>query len=131
MRKIKNLFIIDDDDIFVFLTTKIIQSTGLVENISVFRDGEEGIEHIKSIAKDAEQLPDIILLDINMPIMDGWEFLEEYVKIKPDIEKDIKLYLASSSISPHDIARSKGISEVSDFIIKPFDKDRFIDMLKN
>lgn len=131
MSQVKNLFIIDDDEIFVFLTMKIIRSTGLVENISVFRDGEEAIEHLKSIANQQAMLPDVILLDLSMPIMDGWEFLEEYVKLKATIEKDIQLYLASSSISPHDIERSKGIKEVSDFIVKPFEKERFIEILKN
>ena len=130
MRSIKNLFIIDDDEIFVFLAMKIIQSTGLVEKVQVFKDGEEGIEFLKSIADDQSQWPEIVLLDLNMPVMDGWEFLEEYNQLKPDMLSEIRLYLASSSISPHDIERSKAIKTVTDFIIKPFEKERFIDMLK-
>lgn len=131
MKSIKNLFIIDDDEIFVFLTLKIIQSTGLVENVRIFKDGEEGIEHLRSISTDNEQWPEIVLLDLNMPIMDGWEFLDEYNQLNPEMLSSIKLYLASSSISPHDIERSKGINTVSDFIIKPFEKERFIEMLKD
>ncbi|MDF3076515.1 MAG: transcriptional regulator [Sphingobacteriaceae bacterium] len=129
MKPIKNLFIIDDDEIFVFLTLKIIQSTGRVENVQVFKDGEEGLEKLKSIQNEKEQWPEIVLLDLSMPIMDGWEFLEEYNALNPDMLNKVRLYLASSSISPHDIERSKRINTVSDFIIKPFEKERFIQML--
>jgi CheY-like chemotaxis protein len=65
-----------------------------------------------------------------MPIMDGWEFIEEYKQIKQKMDKEIKLYIFSSSISPHDIERAKTISEVNDFIIKPLVQDKFIEMLR-
>lgn len=131
MRSIKNLFIIDDDEIFVFLTLKIIQSTGLVEKIHVFKDGEEGLDRLKAIENDEAKWPEIVLLDLSMPIMDGWEFLDEYNLLNPKMINTIKLYLASSSISPHDIERSKTIDTVTDFIVKPFEKERFIKMLDN
>jgi CheY-like chemotaxis protein len=66
-----------------------------------------------------------------MPIMDGWQFLEEYVKINPRIGKKITIYICSSSISPDDVIRAKSISAVTDFIIKPMTKERLVEMLKN
>ena len=78
-----------------------------------------------------ESLPDIILLDLSMPIMDGWQFLDEFVKINPKIGKKITVFICSSSISPDDVARAKSINAVSDFIIKPMTKDKLIEIIKN
>lgn len=126
-----NVFIIDDDKLFVFLTKKTISMTNIETHISEFNDGQDAIDHLKEIAGSPELLPDVILLDLSMPIMDGWEFLQEYSAIEPRIEKKIKLYIFSSSISPHDIERAKNISVVTDFIIKPLFKEKFIEMIEN
>src|SRR5579871_1249947 len=124
-----NVFIIDDDQLFVFLTKKTINATEINTNINEFGDGQAAIEYLKENSGNTELLPDIILLDLSMPIMDGWEFLEEYVPLTNTLGKKIKLYIYSSSISPHDIERSKSINAVSDFIIKPLFKEKFIEML--
>lgn len=129
MEKIKNLALIDDDDTFVFLTKKVIEQTNLVEQIKVFANGRDAINFLKENSGKPDLLPEIILLDLNMPIMDGWQFLEDYIHLKPKMGKKITIYIISSSISPHDIERAKGISEVSDFIIKPVTKEKFISML--
>ncbi len=126
-----NVFIIDDDKLFVFLTKKTIGITKLDTRITEFGDGEAAINYLKEIAGNAELLPDIIFLDLSMPIMDGWEFLEEYGSLSPKLKKKIKLYIFSSSISPHDIEKAKNISVVTDFIIKPLLKEKFIEMVEN
>lgn len=128
---IKSLTLVDDDEVFVFLTKKIIQQTNLVELIRVFGNGLDAINFIKENLHDASSLPEIILLDLSMPIMNGWQFLDEFVKINPHIGKTITICVCSSSISPDDNARAKTISEVSDFIIKPITKDKLIDIIKS
>ena len=130
MTTLKNLTIVDDDDIFVFLTTKIIEQTNLVDLIKGFGNGLDAINFLKENKNNVDALPDIILLDLNMPIMNGWQFLEEYNKLNPTIGKKITIYICSSSISPDDITRAKTISEVSDYIIKPITKDKLIDLIK-
>ncbi|WP_082815670.1 response regulator [Flavobacterium chilense] len=122
---------VDDDDIFVFLTTKIIEQTNLVDLIKVFGNGLDAINFLKENKNNVDALPDIILLDLSMPIMNGWQFLEEYNKLNPTIGKKITIYICSSSISPDDITRAKTISEVSDYIIKPITKDKLIDLIKD
>ena len=107
MTSIKKVFFVDDDKLFVYLTRKTIEATNFGGQIKEFGDGEEAIDYLKQIADDTELLPDIILVDLNMPIMDGWEFLEEYMLIKPGMKKNATIYLVSSSISPHDIERAK------------------------
>jgi CheY-like chemotaxis protein len=64
-----------------------------------------------------------------MPVMDGWEFLDEYMLLDPAVRKKITLYICSSSISPHDLERAKSIGAVADFIIKPIAKEKFMEML--
>ena len=130
MTTLKTLTIVDDDDIFVFLTTKIIEQTNLVDLIKVFGNGLDAINFLKENKNNVDALPDIILLDLNMPIMNGWQFLEKYNKLNPTIGKKITIYICSSSISPDDITRAKTISEVSDYIIKPITKDKLIDLIK-
>ncbi len=130
MTTLKTLTIVDDDDIFVFLTTKIIEQTNLVDLIKGFGNGLDAINFLKENKNNVDALPDIILLDLNMPIMNGWQFLEEYNKLNPTIGKKITIYICSSSISPDDITRAKTISEVSDYIIKPITKDKLIDLIK-
>lgn len=130
MTTLKTLTIVDDDDIFVFLTTKIIEQTNLVDLINVFGNGLDAINFLKENKNNVDALPDIILLDLSMPIMNGWQFLEKYNKLNPTIGKKITIYICSSSISPDDITRAKTISEVSDYIIKPITKDKLIDLIK-
>ena len=130
MKPIK-IFLVEDDTTFVFLAKKTIQSTKIDTNIRVFGDGQETIDYLKQIANHTELLPDIMLVDINMPVMDGWEFLNEYNLFRPKLKKDIALYLVSSSISPFDIERAKSNNVVSDFLIKPLLKGKFLELFKD
>jgi CheY-like chemotaxis protein len=130
MNPIRTLTLIDDDDIFVFLTKKAIEQTKLVELIKVFENGLDALNFLKENKHNVNALPEIILLDLSMPIMNGWQFLEEYTKLHPTIGKNITIYICSSSISHDDITRAKAINEVSDYIIKPITKDKLIDLIK-
>jgi len=131
MTTIKQLTLVDDDEIFVFLTSKMLVHSKLVDLIKIFDNGYDALVFLKENLGNIDALPDIILLDLSMPIMDGWEFLEEYVKINPLIGKKITIYICSSSISPADVIRAKTINEVSDFIIKPITKDKLVELIKN
>lgn len=130
MRIIKNLTLIDDDDIFVFLTKKVVESTNLVELIKVFGNGLDAINFLKENCEDVGSLPEIILLDLSMPIMDGWQFLDQFTKLIPKIDKKITIYICSSSISPSDVLLAKKNSAVSDYIIKPVTKEKLIELIK-
>jgi CheY-like chemotaxis protein len=130
MKTIKNLTLIDDDDIFVFLTKKAIESTNLVELIKVFGNGLDAINFLKENCDNVDSLPEIILLDLSMPIMDGWQFLDQFTKLIPKIEKKITIYICSSSISPSDVLLAKKNNAVSDYIIKPVTKEKLIELIK-
>lgn len=131
MTALKQLTLVDDDDVFVFLTSRMLEKNKLVDVIKIFDNGYDALVFIMENLGNLEALPDIILLDLNMPIMDGWQFLDEYVKINPKIGKKITIYICSSSISPDDVVRAKAINAVSDFIIKPMTKEKLVDMIRN
>jgi CheY-like chemotaxis protein len=127
----KKVYLIDDDDIYVFLTKKTILKVLEDVDVEVFSDGLKAITHLKNIQNQPELLPDVIFLDLNMPVMDGWEFLEEYQELYSSFARKNQLYIVSSSISPHEMERSKNISVVSEFIIKPLVKEKFLEILQN
>ncbi|MEZ7498627.1 response regulator [Flavobacterium sp. Arc3] len=115
----KKIWIIDDDSIYQIIVTKIIQKTDLFSSISSFYDGKDGLEALISVIENKEALPDIILLDINMPVMDGWEFMEELVKLKFLINKQIDVYISSSSIAIEDKNNSKTYPAILGYLSKP------------
>ena len=131
MKETISIFLVDDDKLFIFLTKKTINATKLVSEIKEFNDGEQAIDYLKQISDTSHLLPDVIFLDLSMPIMDGWGFLEEYIKLEPKVGKKIKVYILSSSISPHDVERSRHISAVSDFLVKPLMKEQFVELFNS
>jgi CheY-like chemotaxis protein len=130
MNKVKTLGIVDDDKIYTFLVKKTIEQTDLVGMIKIFDHGLDAINFLKKNADNPDTLPEIILLDLSMPVLDGWGFLEEYILLSPNLGRKITIYIISSSISPYDIAKAKSISLVTDFIIKPISKEKLIEIFK-
>jgi CheY-like chemotaxis protein len=129
MNPIKTLSIIDDDEIYVFLAKKSIEQTNLINLIKVFGNGLDAINFLKENIDNPDSLPEIIFLDLAMPVMDGWEFLEEYLLFMPKLSRKITIYIVSSSISPFDIAKAKSINVVTDFIIKPIAKEKLLEII--
>jgi CheY-like chemotaxis protein len=122
--------IIDDDDVYQYTVTRTIEHNKLAKKILVFSDGEEAIQFLVDNISKNENLPDVIFLDINMPIMDGWQFLEEYVNLKPRIGKEITIYMVSSSVDSTDLERAKKISAISDYIIKPIKQEMLKEIIE-
>ncbi len=125
----KRICIIDDDKILIFLTKKLINAQDSSIEISEYGDGHEAIEFFKANMQNDSDFPDVIFLDISMPVMDGWEFLDEYSKIDMEIRKNIQLYMFSSSISAHDMERATANPNVNDYLTKPLTKEKLIEIL--
>lgn len=117
--------VIDDDIIHQFIMKKLVSDimSDNEKRILVFSNGLEGITYLKNTINKKEDLPDIILLDLNMPIMDGWGFLNEYENLFPRLGKDIAIYILSSSDNPKDIERVKEYQKVSGYLIKPITEE--------
>ncbi len=105
MRQINSICIIDDDPITVFGIKKILSTVVDCKNINTFKNGKLAIEGIQHTLDAHEEIPDIIFLDINMPIMDGWEFLDAFIKLS--IDKIVKINIITSSIDPFDMHKSE------------------------
>ncbi|HLO74680.1 MAG TPA: response regulator [Flavobacterium sp.] len=129
MKQIEILALVDDDDTFVFITQRIIEQTNHVKEIKVFNNGLDALNYLKDNLNNNYQLPEVIFLDLSMPIMDGWQFLDEFTSLKTEKTEKILIYICSSSISPHDITKAKEISSVTDFIIKPVTKDKLAEIV--
>jgi CheY-like chemotaxis protein len=131
MKQMKNLILVDDDEIIVYLTKRLVAKTNLVELTEVFGNGRDVMNYLNENYDNPDLLPEVIFLDLFMPIMDGWEFLEEYALLKPKLTKDITIYIITSSVSPADIIKAKSLKEVSDYIVKPITKEQFVAILEN
>jgi CheY-like chemotaxis protein len=121
------IWIIDDDDIFQFITRKSIEKIDKNRNIITFSNGQEAIKSINQ----TQEIPDVILLDINMPIMDGWEFLNKYEGLGNSNDKNTHIYMVSSSIDSKDLDKAQNSIHITDYITKPIDENKMIEILSN
>ena len=122
--------LVDDDKVFQLTTLRTIQAAKLTDRILQFENGEEALSYLKQHAAETDTLPDFIFLDINMPFVDGWMFLEDFASLKIALKKDISIYMVSSSIDPRDVNRAKGNKDVQEYIIKPVSREKLIQVLK-
>jgi response regulator RpfG family c-di-GMP phosphodiesterase len=122
MKKIKRIIMVDDDPYSLMICKGHIRRNATDIQFLEFIIPERGIEFIESSYKEAEESPTVLLLDINMPITDGWDFLERYDKIESRIKDQIIIYLLSSSIDPRDKEKAAANKYVKGFLMKPFRK---------
>ena len=114
--EMKKILLVDDDPVFQAVARKMIESCQLVDHIiSSFRNGKEAIDHLKQVTSSPDD--SLVLLDLNMPVMNGWEFLEE-LKRYPLLQ-GLKVVIVSSSPNAEDIKLSRSIEQVLDYVLKP------------
>jgi CheY-like chemotaxis protein len=125
---VNTAFIIDDDPIFVFGSKILLKNNDFASNIIVCQNGKEALEALIPLLASEEGLPEVIFLDLNMPIMDGWEFLDEFSQLS-NIQAT-RIYILSSSIDIRDLERAKRYDIVSDFIAKPLTDAKIIELVQ-
>lgn len=104
-----------------------MEDVNFCNGLLIYSNGKEAIEAIKPMIASGVKLPDIIFLDLNMPIMDGWQFLDEFTKIP--LEQEVTIYIVTSSIDPADRKRAGKYEKVSNFIVKPIEVDHLQEIL--
>lgn len=125
----KNICVIDDDKIYQYLTSRVISDTLHTKDIGFFSNGLDAFNYLSKNSTDQKKLPDVIFLDLSMPVMDGWSFLKNFTAIQTKLVKKIPIYIVSSSIDPVAIEKFKSLEHVTDFISKPMTKDAFLKIM--
>ena len=126
-----SILLVDDDEINNFISIKLIKKALLTSEIMACLNGKFAIDQLMDIQKhDIDKLPDYIFLDINMPIMNGWEFLDEYKRLNIDPMGKIKIFIISSSVFSNDINRAKSYPVVKSFISKPLSVEKIKELFE-
>jgi len=124
--KINRILLIDDDEISNFINERKLKAASIAEKIDVCISGIRALQLLKDIIEKGEIMPDIILLDINMPIMDGFGFLNEFVQFPSNHINAVKVAMLTSSLEKEEIRRSYEYKNVVDFINKPLTSDKIV-----
>lgn len=127
MKSNNPIYIIDDDPIHVFLIQKYLKKLGIEDNTVVLKNGKEAHDYLKKVIIKSEKLPGLIFLDINMPIWDAWQFLDEYPKLK--IKKNVNIYLLTSSIYKEDYKKAEEYGLNNKYLTKPIAIDKIKEIL--
>ncbi|MDF4202528.1 response regulator [Maribacter sp. SA7] len=125
-----NILLIDDDELYLYLMQKTINQLSNELVVSTFTDGEQAVEYISQCTDEQIELPEVIFLDINMPFLDGWGFLNEFKKLKPKIMNSINIYMVSSSMRDSDIKRASHFEELTGYVVKPVNKVQLTEIFK-
>ena len=115
-RMAKNVLLVDDDKISNFINSKVLSRLGIVKELHTAMNGKEAMDQIKK--SDLKWSPDIIFVDLNMPIMDGFQFIEAFSKLDHSKTDNVKIIVVSSSEDPEDMKRARSLG-VKDYLVKP------------
>ncbi|PRZ23996.1 response regulator [Flavobacterium granuli] len=126
--KNKKLYIIDDDKLSVKLMSMLIKKNQTCDEVHAFFNAQSALEELEKNSNDNDKLPDGILLDLNMPVMDGWQFLDEFILFP--IKKEISIFIVTSSIDPVDIEMAKKHTFLKGYIMKPITAEKLKEMSK-
>lgn len=127
MKKIHEICLIEDEPIPIFLSKKFIEKTESVELVTEFMNGKQAYDAMQQRSQNGEPFPDFIFLDINMPVWDGWEFYEEFLKL-PESES-VQTYILTSSINDEDYQKANLYGLMDNYILKPLSFNKIKKML--
>ncbi len=129
MSRFQSIMLIDDSEIDNLVNKHIITKNELSENLIVCSSAKEALEYLnKCISGDEQIVPDLLLLDINMPIMNGFGFLVEFGKLPSDFISNIKIIMLTSSVDPNDIRKANESTFVHGFVSKPLSADLLLNV---
>lgn len=120
------ILLIDDDDATNFINKMMLEESECVEHIDVLKNGQLAIDYLLN---DSNPTPDIVFLDINMPVMDGWEFIEEYKTLDEAKKAKILMFMLTTSLNPNDISRAEKIVDINGFVRKPLTQKKLCEIV--
>lgn len=129
MQKLDCILLVDDDEITNFVHESIIEEVGAAERVLTARNGQEALELVKEQGLRPDGCPTLIFLDINMPVMNGFEFLEAYQALDDDLKQSVIIVMLTTSLSTRDTDRVQDFG-IADFLNKPLSKDKLRKVLE-
>jgi CheY-like chemotaxis protein len=128
--KLNSVLLIDDDEPTNYYTQLIIEESGCTDHVKVAQGGKEALDYLNGAHhQKGYPCPDLIFLDINMPAMDGWEFLDEYRKLKKESHGKVIVVMLTTSLNPDDKVKATSIPEISGFESKPLTGEKLSKIL--
>lgn len=134
-KKLNCVLLVDDDEATNYLNSIYIEEADIAERIETVLNGREALDYLTSRGKhkikdELHPQPDLILLDINMPVMDGWDFIQAYKKLDDDMKNNIIIAMLTTSLNPDDKLKAEKISEISVFEHKPLSKKMLKELME-
>ncbi len=130
-RKLNCILLIDDDEPTNFLNRMVIEEVDCTERIETMQSAREALKYLTNSTPTGNYpRPDLVFLDINMPAMDGWEFLEKYNQLPEDQKAKIIVVMLTTSFNPEDELKARQIAGISGFRNKPLTPDVLLQILR-
>ena len=126
--ELKLVYVIEDDPITATITQVLLEKTLRPAQIQLYANGQRALDHLTAMLRVGGELPDLILLDLNMPLLDGWEFLDTFARLR--LTHPVCILLLTSSISPQDRAKAARYPHVGGYFAKPLDQSILSRMLR-
>jgi CheY-like chemotaxis protein len=118
----KNVLLVDDDEIFNFLNTKVLQGMGFAGEIHSALNGKQAIDLLNEYYSGISTAPDVILLDLDMPVLDGFGFIEAFRRLNMPNKENTHIIIVTSSNNPNDVAKAKELG-ITRYLTKPLTKE--------
>lgn len=123
MQQLDCIILVDDDEVTNYVHESVIEDAGVTKGVLVAEDGRKALTLLEGLESQATGCPNLIFLDINMPVMNGFEFLDAYQQIKGDIKHPVIIVMLTSSLNTSDMARARAAG-AADFLDKPLTPEK-------
>ena len=132
MKKLNCILLVDDDETTNFYNHYLLKKAEVAESIQIVKNGKEALNYLTNHSGEAGAYPqpDLIFLDINMPVMDGFEFLEAYSQLDEKIKGKVVVCMLTTSLHEDDLNRAKQFVELSDYLYKPLKNEGLLEIIE-